>query len=136
MAAAWLDYIICDEILTCTKLSCTNIDFFFSLHIGQPWDTNNPMTVTLGSSTAPINKMVAVCGKIWCGCQNNILVVEPNSLNVEVRFITLSFNNRPMSHSLLPSNEICVRADQKILSHNQNDLKDKQINPTFKCILL
>ncbi|XP_072040693.1 rho guanine nucleotide exchange factor 17-like [Amphiura filiformis] len=53
---------------------------------GHPWDINNPLTVTLGSSTAPINKMVAVCGKIWCGCQNNILVVDPNTLNVEHQF--------------------------------------------------
>ncbi|XP_072170852.1 rho guanine nucleotide exchange factor 17-like [Diadema setosum] len=53
---------------------------------GHSWDTENPITVSLGSSTTPISKMVSVCGKLWCGCQNNILIVDPTTLNVEHKF--------------------------------------------------
>ncbi|XP_054754693.2 rho guanine nucleotide exchange factor 17-like [Lytechinus pictus] len=53
---------------------------------GHSWDTDNPITVSLGSSTTPISKMVSVCGKLWCGCQNNILIVDPVTLSIEHKF--------------------------------------------------
>ena len=54
------------------------------------WDTENPYTRAIGSVTAPIVKMLAVAGKLWCGCQNNICIINPLSLSVEVRYRTVS----------------------------------------------
>lgn len=48
------------------------------------WDTENPYTRTIGSGAAPINKMLAVAGKLWCGCQNMINVINPLTLRIEV----------------------------------------------------
>jgi len=48
------------------------------------WDTENPYTRAIGSVTAPIVKMLAVAGKLWCGRQNNICVINPLTLTIEV----------------------------------------------------
>ena len=49
------------------------------------WDTEHPYTRTIGSATAPITRMLAVAGKLWCGCQNTVHVINPLALNIEVR---------------------------------------------------
>ena len=48
------------------------------------WDTECPYTRTIGSAASPITKMLAVAGKLWCGCQNQIHVINPLALNIEV----------------------------------------------------
>jgi hypothetical protein len=48
------------------------------------WDTENPYTRTIGSGAAPINRMLAVAGKLWCGCQNMMNVINPLTLRIEV----------------------------------------------------
>lgn len=50
------------------------------------WDTENPYTRAIGSVTAPIVRMLPVAGKLWCGCQNNICIINPLSLSVETTF--------------------------------------------------
>ncbi|CAE1228221.1 ARHGEF17 [Acanthosepion pharaonis] len=51
------------------------------------WDTEHPYTRTLGSATCPISKMHAVAGKLWCGSQNNICIVNPLTLKIEHQFV-------------------------------------------------
>ncbi|XP_033116116.1 rho guanine nucleotide exchange factor 17-like [Anneissia japonica] len=53
---------------------------------GKAWDTGSPASFTIGSSNTPINCMVAVSAKIWCGCQNSVLIVDPHTLVVEHQF--------------------------------------------------
>ena len=48
------------------------------------WDTGCPYTRTIGSVMSPITKMLAVAGKLWCGCQNSIHVINPLMLTIEV----------------------------------------------------
>ncbi|XP_070553734.1 rho guanine nucleotide exchange factor 17-like isoform X2 [Ptychodera flava] len=55
----------------------------YNRHSGTPWDFDSPQTLTIGNSNAPITKMAAVAGKLWCGRQNYIIVVDPNSFIVE-----------------------------------------------------
>ncbi|KAH3843698.1 rho guanine nucleotide exchange factor 17-like [Dreissena polymorpha] len=50
------------------------------------WDTENPYTRAIGSVTAPIVKMLAVAGKLWCGRQNTICVINPLTLSIEKTF--------------------------------------------------
>ncbi|CAI9732281.1 rho guanine nucleotide exchange factor 17-like [Octopus vulgaris] len=54
--------------------------------IDGQWDTEHPYTRTLGSVTSPINKMHAVAGKLWCGSQNSICIVNPLTLKIEHQF--------------------------------------------------
>ncbi|XP_076447070.1 rho guanine nucleotide exchange factor 17-like isoform X2 [Babylonia areolata] len=50
------------------------------------WDTEHPYTRTIGSATAPITRMLAVAGKLWCGCHNTVHVINPLALNIERSF--------------------------------------------------
>lgn len=51
---------------------------------GRFWDPQNSKSLSLGSPGSPITKMVAVAGKLWCGCQNRVLVLNTATLAQEV----------------------------------------------------
>ncbi|XP_045411468.1 rho guanine nucleotide exchange factor 17 isoform X3 [Lemur catta] len=53
---------------------------------GRFWDPQNFKSVTLGAQGSPITKMVSVGGRLWCGCQNRILVLSPDTLQLEHTF--------------------------------------------------
>ncbi|XP_060032839.1 rho guanine nucleotide exchange factor 17 isoform X2 [Erinaceus europaeus] len=50
---------------------------------GRFWDPQNFKSVTLGAQGSPITKMVSVGGRLWCGCQNRVLVLSPDTLQLE-----------------------------------------------------
>lgn len=52
---------------------------------GRFWDPQNSKSLSLGSPGSPITKMVAVAGKLWCGCQNRVIVLNTATLAQEVR---------------------------------------------------
>ncbi|KAG2456964.1 ARHGH factor, partial [Polypterus senegalus] len=52
---------------------------------GSFWDPQNSQTICLGTPGSPITKMVPVAGKLWCGCQNRVLVINTVTLSQEVR---------------------------------------------------
>lgn len=51
---------------------------------GRFWDPQNSKSLSLGSPGSPITKMVAVAGKLWCGCQNRVIVLNTATLAQEV----------------------------------------------------
>lgn len=51
---------------------------------GRFWDSQNSKSLSLGSPGSPITKMVAVAGKLWCGCQNRVIVLNTATLAQEV----------------------------------------------------
>ncbi|EHA99912.1 Rho guanine nucleotide exchange factor 17 [Heterocephalus glaber] len=53
---------------------------------GRFWDPQNFKSVTLGAQGSPITKMVSVGGRLWCGCQNRVLVLSPDALQLEHTF--------------------------------------------------
>ncbi|XP_008018285.3 rho guanine nucleotide exchange factor 17 isoform X3 [Chlorocebus sabaeus] len=53
---------------------------------GHFWDPQNFKSVTLGAQGSPITKMVSVGGRLWCGCQNRVLVLSPDTLQLEHTF--------------------------------------------------
>ncbi|XP_057203473.1 rho guanine nucleotide exchange factor 17-like isoform X2 [Triplophysa rosa] len=53
---------------------------------GSFWDPQSSQTLCLGSSSVPVTKMVPVAGKLWCGCQNRVLIVNPSTLTQEHSF--------------------------------------------------
>lgn len=52
---------------------------------GSFWDPQSSQTLCLGSPSGPVTKMVPVAGKLWCGCQNRVLIINTGSLTQEVR---------------------------------------------------
>lgn len=61
---------------------------------GGGWNTSDPQKVQVGSSVAPVLRMLAVAGKLWCGCQNYIKVLSTASLEVEHSFQVSSDSSR------------------------------------------
>ncbi|XP_016017037.2 rho guanine nucleotide exchange factor 17 isoform X1 [Rousettus aegyptiacus] len=53
---------------------------------GRFWDPQNFKSVTLGPQGSTITKMVSVGGRLWCGCQNRVLVLSPDTLQLEHTF--------------------------------------------------
>ena len=74
----------------------TSLKFFFffllrkekdsnlNIILGGTWDLEHLEIVCMGSATAPVNRMLPVAGKLWCACQNEIMILNPNTLDVEV----------------------------------------------------
>ncbi|XP_069615525.1 rho guanine nucleotide exchange factor 17 [Ranitomeya imitator] len=53
---------------------------------GSFWDSQNSKILPLGSPGSPITKMVSISGKLWCGCQNRVIILNTSSLLQEHTF--------------------------------------------------
>ncbi|KAJ8410783.1 hypothetical protein AAFF_G00187400 [Aldrovandia affinis] len=53
---------------------------------GSFWDPQSSQTLCLGTPGSPVTKMVPVAGKLWCGCQNRILIINTSTLAQEHLF--------------------------------------------------
>uniref|UniRef100_A0A4W4HN14 Rho guanine nucleotide exchange factor 17 n=1 Tax=Electrophorus electricus TaxID=8005 RepID=A0A4W4HN14_ELEEL len=53
---------------------------------GNFWDAQSSQALCLGSPSGPVTKMVPVAGKLWCGCQNRILILNTSTLAQEHSF--------------------------------------------------
>ncbi|XP_054830464.1 rho guanine nucleotide exchange factor 17 [Eublepharis macularius] len=53
---------------------------------GRFWDPQNAKSLALGSPGSPVTKMVAVARKLWCGCQNRVIVLSTSTLQQEHAF--------------------------------------------------
>ncbi|XP_040282426.1 rho guanine nucleotide exchange factor 17 isoform X2 [Bufo bufo] len=68
-------------------VSIANGDFIvYQREAGSFWDPQNSKTLTLGSPGSPITKMVSILGKLWCGCQNRVIILNTSSLLQEHTF--------------------------------------------------
>ena len=72
------------------------------------WDIESPETVTLASASTPLNKMLAVAGRLWCACGSNVYVINPLTVDVEVsvtliRSCVLGCNSKLM---IMPSDKL------------------------------
>ncbi|XP_045929324.1 rho guanine nucleotide exchange factor 17-like [Micropterus dolomieu] len=47
---------------------------------GSFWDPQSSQTLVLGTASSPITKMVPVGGKLWCGSQNRVLIINTSTL--------------------------------------------------------
>ncbi|NXL84870.1 ARHGH factor, partial [Alectura lathami] len=64
---------------------------------GRFWDPQNSKSLSLGSPGSPITKMVAVAGKLWCGCQNRVIVLNTATLAQEHTLHVGQDNGRSVS---------------------------------------
>ncbi|XP_076138119.1 rho guanine nucleotide exchange factor 17 [Alosa pseudoharengus] len=53
---------------------------------GSFWDPQSSQTLCLGTPGGPVTKMVPVAGKLWCGCQNRVLIINTSTLVQEHSF--------------------------------------------------
>ncbi|GFQ99566.1 rho guanine nucleotide exchange factor 17 [Trichonephila clavata] len=58
------------------------------------WNTSEPDKINMGSSSAPVSIMLAVAGKLWCGCQNLVHVLNTGTLQVETTFVVSTDTGR------------------------------------------
>ncbi|KAG8201301.1 hypothetical protein JTE90_016783 [Oedothorax gibbosus] len=58
------------------------------------WAGCEPYKIVIGSSSAPVPIMLAVAGKIWCGCLNFIHVINTGALRIEHSFPVSSDTSR------------------------------------------
>uniref|UniRef100_A0A672Z4A4 DH domain-containing protein n=1 Tax=Sphaeramia orbicularis TaxID=375764 RepID=A0A672Z4A4_9TELE len=67
-----------------TCLYCMVIVFpVYSSSIGSFWDPQSSQTLVLGTPSSPVTKMVPVGGKLWCGSQNRVLIINTTTLAQE-----------------------------------------------------
>ena len=59
------------------------MELFFSI-AGNGWEVASPQTVRVGRNGASISCIAAAAGRIWCGCQNNVILVNASTLKIEV----------------------------------------------------
>ncbi|XP_030008967.1 rho guanine nucleotide exchange factor 17 [Sphaeramia orbicularis] len=50
---------------------------------GSFWDPQSSQTLVLGTPSSPVTKMVPVGGKLWCGSQNRVLIINTTTLAQE-----------------------------------------------------
>ncbi|WAQ98698.1 ARHGH-like protein [Mya arenaria] len=76
------------------------------------WDTENPYTRAIGSVTGPIVRMLAVAGKLWCGRQNSICVINPLTLSIEKTFQMHQDSNRSVQCIVNSGQGVWIAAQQ------------------------
>uniref|UniRef100_A0A6I8QL20 Rho guanine nucleotide exchange factor 17 n=1 Tax=Xenopus tropicalis TaxID=8364 RepID=A0A6I8QL20_XENTR len=64
---------------------------------GSFWDPQNSKSLPLGSPGGPVTKMVSVSGKLWCGCQNRVIIFNTSSLLQEHTFHIGQDQNRSVT---------------------------------------
>lgn len=52
--------------------------------VAAGWNTNSPITISVGAITSPVTKLLNVHGKIWCAIQGTIKVLNVQQLQVSV----------------------------------------------------
>ncbi|XP_053871841.1 rho guanine nucleotide exchange factor 17 [Malaclemys terrapin pileata] len=64
---------------------------------GHFWDPQNSKSLSLGSPGSPVTKMVSVAGKLWCGCQNRVVILNTATLLQEHTFHIGQDSNRSVT---------------------------------------
>ncbi|KAK3099343.1 hypothetical protein FSP39_002973 [Pinctada imbricata] len=84
------------------------------------WDSENPYTRSIGTAQSPITRMLAVAGKLWCGCQNVIKVINPLTLSTETSFTISSNSNRGVQSLVCSGQGVWLASQQssKILLYH------------------
>ncbi|XP_039288297.1 rho guanine nucleotide exchange factor 17 isoform X2 [Nilaparvata lugens] len=55
----------------------------YSRDQGSSWNTNDPQTISVGTASTPVTRMVPINGRLWCSCHSTIKVLNTNSLQIE-----------------------------------------------------
>ncbi|XP_060537321.1 rho guanine nucleotide exchange factor 17-like isoform X2 [Cylas formicarius] len=72
------------------------------------WNTNSPQTMSLGTISTPISKMVVFNSKIYCAFGNTVLVFNPQTLEKENSFAVSNEPSKSISCLLVSGNALWV----------------------------
>ncbi|XP_054270541.1 rho guanine nucleotide exchange factor 17 isoform X2 [Macrosteles quadrilineatus] len=61
------------------------------------WNTSQPETVTVGTVSSPVSRMVPISNKLWCSCNNEIKILNISSLSIEHQFSASGETHRSIS---------------------------------------
>nr|XP_014432864.1 rho guanine nucleotide exchange factor 17 isoform X1 [Pelodiscus sinensis] len=64
---------------------------------GHFWDPQNSKSLSIGSPGSPVTKMVSVASKLWCGCQNRVIILNTATLLQEHMFHIGQDSNRSVT---------------------------------------
>lgn len=81
------------------------------------WNTNSPITISVGGITSPVTKLLNVHGKVWCAIQGTIKVLNVQQLHIESH-IQISTESKPITN-MVASSTNCVW----ISIHNSSIIK-------------
>lgn len=69
------------------KRTCMFPKFDFVFALGGTWDTSQPTSVAVGSSTTPVTRMLPTGSKLWCACGNTVKILNVQTLVLENSFV-------------------------------------------------
>lgn len=71
------------------------------------WNTVTPTTITLGSATNPVTKLLNVHGKLWCAIQGVIKILNVTTLRVENQ-LQISPDVKPITNMAVYNNHVWI----------------------------
>ena len=77
---------------------CNLILMLYTFSTDGGWDLENGEVLAISNASAPVNKMLAVAGKLWCACGPEIQVISPATLEVEVSSCSGNLPTRDWHH--------------------------------------
>lgn len=66
---------------------------------------DSPLSISLGSITSPVTKLITIQGKLWCALQGIIKVLNIETLQTENQ-IQISSDSKPITNMVIANN--CV----------------------------
>lgn len=100
--------------------SCKYINFVAQIIQKRPfkaggWNINSPISISVGTSTMPISKMLPNGDKLWCGCGNTIKVFNSKTLVTENSFTINNDANKPISSIVVSGNGVWLSLQNSAL---------------------
>lgn len=93
----------------------------FFQHFLAGWNTQSPLTLSIGTVTSPISKLLNVNGKLWCAVQGAIKILNTSTLQLESQ-IQISTDAKPISNMTVAHNFVWIA------SQNSSYLKCCYVN--------
>ncbi|XP_058455844.1 uncharacterized protein LOC131433085 [Malaya genurostris] len=83
----------------CNKVfvSLANGDICVYTRDHNGWNTTTPLTVSIGTVTSPVTKLLSVQGKLWCAIQGCIKVLNTTTLQVN-NHLQISIDSKPVTN--------------------------------------
>lgn len=113
-----MSWILCPTVCEVPKIMTWSCYIFFLFLIpvcaGSFWDPQSSQTLVLGTPSSPVTKMVPVGGRLWCGSQNRVLIINTTTLVQEVRMVwgmtmwITAFDLRPTDKLTVWSVCVCI----------------------------
>lgn len=101
-----------------TKFSCLKLfhslkSFLFQI-FADTWNTTSPQTISLGSVTNPVSKLLNVHGKLWCSIQGTIKIINATTLQVENQ-IQIASDIKPITNMAVYNNQVWISVQNSAL---------------------